>query len=257
MHTGQLLGSGRTADVYALDGSWVLRRYRDSTDTTPELAVMSYLCAFGFPVPRIGPRADGARATDLVLQRLTGPTMAEALLTGALEAAEGGALLAGLLRELHAIPARLSPDPEERILHLDLHPENVMLTDRGPVVIDWSNTVEGPPGLDRAMSALILAQVALDPAFLVAGKGPAAQEAANPAEAAGTATGAPRTPAAPAATGVRSLLTALLTELAADGGVSVADLARARARRAADPRLTEPEAGALDEAVALVRSHVP
>ncbi|MEV5679702.1 aminoglycoside phosphotransferase family protein [Streptomyces sp. NPDC052179] len=250
MHTGQLLGSGRTADVYALDGSWVLRRYRDSTDTTPELAVMSYLCAFGFPVPRIGPRADGARATDLVLQRLTGPTMAEALLTGALEAAEGGALLAGLLRELHAIPARLSPDPEERILHLDLHPENVMLTDRGPVVIDWSNTVEGPPGLDRAMSALILAQVALDPAFPAAGKGTAAQEAA------GTATGAPRTPAAPAATGVRSLLTALLTELAADGGVSVADLARARARRAADPRLTEREAGALDEAVALVRSHV-
>ncbi|MCX4676267.1 aminoglycoside phosphotransferase family protein [Streptomyces sp. NBC_01433] len=261
MHTGQLLGSGRTADVYALDGSWVLRRYRDSTDTTPELAVMSYLCAFGFPVPRIGPPADGARATDLVLQRLTGPTMAEALLTGALEAAEGGALLAGLLRELHAIPARLSPDPEERILHLDLHPENVMLTDRGPVVIDWSNTVEGPPGLDRAMSALILAQVALDPAFPAAGKGTttATVEAEGTEEAEGAATGTSGTPAAPAAgvPDVRSLLTALLTELAADGGVSVADLARARTRRAADPRLTEPEAAALDEAVALVRSHAP
>lgn len=89
MHTGQLLGSGRTADVYALDGSWVLRRYRDRTDTTEELAVMSYVGAFGFPVPRIGPPAEGARPTDLVLQRLTGPTLAEALLAGRLGAAEG------------------------------------------------------------------------------------------------------------------------------------------------------------------------
>ena len=86
MHTGQLLGSGRTADVYALDGSWVLRRYRDRTDTTEELAVMSYVGAFGFPVPRIGPPAEGARPTDLVLQRLTGPTLAEALLAGRLGA---------------------------------------------------------------------------------------------------------------------------------------------------------------------------
>ncbi|NEE60918.1 aminoglycoside phosphotransferase family protein, partial [Streptomyces sp. SID8455] len=58
MHTGQLLGSGRTADVYELDGSWVLRRYRDRSDTTEELAVMSYVGAFGYPVPRIGPPAD-------------------------------------------------------------------------------------------------------------------------------------------------------------------------------------------------------
>ncbi|MEE1738101.1 phosphotransferase [Streptomyces sp. BE147] len=251
MHTGQLLGSGRTADVYALDGSWVLRRYRDSTDATPELAVMSYLCAFGFPVPRIGPPAEGARATDLVLQRLTGPTMAEALSAGTLRAAEGGALLAGLLRELHAVPARLSPDPEEHILHLDLHPENVILTERGPVVIDWSNTAEGPPGLDRAMSALILAQASLAPP-----SAPSTASADSPASPASTAS-----PASPAGAGtaavVRALLTALLGEMAADGGVSVADLTLARTRRAADPRLTEHETAALDEAVALVRSHVP
>ncbi|MCX4963863.1 aminoglycoside phosphotransferase family protein [Streptomyces sp. NBC_00654] len=265
MHTGQLLGSGRTADVYALDGSWVLRRYRDSTDATPELAVMSYLCAFGFPVPRIGPPAKGARATDLVLQRLTGPTMAEALSAGTLRAAEGGALLAGLLRELHAVPARLSPDPEEHILHLDLHPENVILTERGPVVIDWSNTTEGPPGLDRAMSALILAQASLAPASPASPRSPASP--ASPRSPASPASPAsPPSPASPGGAGtgaetpaaaVRALLTALLGEMAADGGVSVADLALARTRRAADPRLTEHETAALDEAVALVRSHVP
>ncbi|RPK94665.1 MULTISPECIES: phosphotransferase [Streptomyces] len=223
MHTGQLLGSGRTADVYALDGSWVLRRYRDRADTTRELAVMSYVGAFGFPVPRIGPPAEGARPTDLVLQRLSGPTLAEALPAGRLGAAEAGALLAGLLRELHAIPPRVSANPEDCVLHLDLRPENVILTQGGAVVIDWSTATEGPPGLDRAMSALALARIALDPA-------------------------------SPAGADVRPLLAALLTELSDDGGVSAADLALARTRQRANPRLTDHERGCLDRAVDLVIS---
>jgi aminoglycoside phosphotransferase (APT) family kinase protein len=49
-----------------------------------------------------------------------------------------------------------------RVLHLDLHPDNVILTYRGPVLIDWRNATEGPPDLDVALSALILAQVAVD-----------------------------------------------------------------------------------------------
>ncbi|CAM5339002.1 phosphotransferase [Streptomyces californicus] len=49
--------------MYALDGSWVLRRYRDRADTTEELAVMAYVGAFGFPVPRIArpPRGPAPR----------------------------------------------------------------------------------------------------------------------------------------------------------------------------------------------------
>lgn len=221
MHIGHLLGSGRTADVYALDESWVLRRYRDGADATAELAVMSYLSASGFPVPRIGPPSDPALPTDLVMQRLTGPTMAEALLAGTLTEAEGGELLARLLRDLHAIPPRLSQDPEDRILHLDLHPENVMLTPQGAVVIDWSTAGEGPPALDRAMSSLILAQVSLDPSFAAGER-------------------------------VRGLLATMLSRLACDGGVPSGALARATARRAADPRLTARESAVLDEAAELV-----
>jgi hypothetical protein len=38
----------------------------------------------------------------------------------------------------------------------------VILTPDGPRVIDWANTEEGDPGLDWGMSAVILAQVAVD-----------------------------------------------------------------------------------------------
>ena len=43
------------------------------------------------------------------------------------------------------------------IAHLDLHPDNVVLTVDGPVVIDWSNAAVGVSGLDAANTWLTLA----------------------------------------------------------------------------------------------------
>ncbi|MFD9600005.1 phosphotransferase [Streptomyces sp. NPDC059970] len=221
MRIGELLGAGRSADVYALDEKWVLRRYRDGMDATHEWTVMSYLSAHGYPVPRLGPRNAEAAPGELVLQRLTGPTMLQSLLSGDLSAAGAGTMLAGLLAELHTVPARLSPHPEDRILHLDLHPDNVMLTDRGPVVIDWSNTREGVPAVDRAMSTLILAQVAVD-----AG--------------------------APASAGARALLDALLPHFSASGGIPDRHLAEAASRRAANPTMSPREVALIGRATSLI-----
>lgn len=39
--------------------------------------------------------------------------------------------------------------------------DNVILTPDGPYVIDGTNAEEGDPGLDRGMSAVILARVAV------------------------------------------------------------------------------------------------
>ena len=46
----------------------------------------------------------------------------------------------------------LSPwaDGGDRIIHLDLHPLNVLMSRRGPVVIDWSNAAPGDPLTDVA-----------------------------------------------------------------------------------------------------------
>jgi len=67
-----------------------------------------------------------------------------------------GQLLATLHERLHVIAA----PPALGIgafLHLDLHPENVLIADGGPVVIDWTNAGAGDPWLDVALTWVILA----------------------------------------------------------------------------------------------------
>ncbi|WP_329024904.1 phosphotransferase [Streptomyces sp. NBC_00690] len=234
MSLGELVGFGRSADVFAIDDRWVLRRYRDGGDATAEALVMRHVAEYGYPVPGVrssegnqGPEAQvvsHATRGELVLQRLSGPTLRKAMRQAAVSADQTGAMLADLLHRLHTIPARVSADPEHRVLHLDLHPDNVMLTPSGPMVIDWRNTEEGHPALDWAMTALILAQVAV---------GPTAE-----------------------ATHGRAVLVSLLQRhdpLIHLGGAHADCLAKARTRRAADPNMDALEVRVLDDAAALVR----
>jgi len=43
------------------------------------------------------------------------------------------------------------------LLHLDLHPMNVLLSPDGPVVIDWTNAARGPAALDAGYSYVLMA----------------------------------------------------------------------------------------------------
>jgi aminoglycoside phosphotransferase (APT) family kinase protein len=152
--------AGRDADVYAIDDQWVLRRYRNGYPVGDEADFMRHVAKYDYPVPAVREVA----GPDMVIQRLNGPTLADAAIAGDLTGAELGEIHADLHRRLHAIPAP-SGTPGRVVVHGDLHPLNVIATDDGPVVIDWRNAEEGTPEFDIAMTAIICAQVALDPAF--------------------------------------------------------------------------------------------
>ncbi|KRV49888.1 hypothetical protein AQ490_19455 [Wenjunlia vitaminophila] len=150
----ELIARGRDADVYALDESRVLRRYRREGPTEQEARLMSHLAACGYPVPKVYE----VTRTDMVLERLTGPTMLEVLSRRPWRVGSLGRTLGRLHDRLHALPApkwlpqRFATPGDDRVLHLDLHPGNVMLTRRGPVVIDWRNAGAGDPAADVAMT---------------------------------------------------------------------------------------------------------
>jgi hypothetical protein len=125
-----------------------------------EARTMDYVRAQGYPVPAVDEISDDG--TDLVIERLFGPSMVAAMTRRPWTIRHQATVLADLHRRLHEIPAPhwLPPAPcgeGDRLLHLDLHPLNVMLTDNGPVVIDWPNAVRGEGPVDVALTWVLMA----------------------------------------------------------------------------------------------------
>lgn len=117
---------------------------------------MRYVRENGYPAPEVI-RVDGP---DLVLERATGSTMRVDLARRPWTLPGHAGLLADLHRRLHLITA---PDwlpaigPGGVVIHLDLHPENVLLHGRDTLVIDWANARAGHWADDVAQTVVILA----------------------------------------------------------------------------------------------------
>lgn len=160
---GPLLGAGRAADVFDIGDGRVLRRNRNGASTETEAAVMTHLHSQRYPVPEVF----GAEGPDLIMERIDGPTMLEAFGRHPWRLRSFAAMLARLIDELSAIPL---PDvdlltastPGSVIVHGDLHPDNVMLSPNGPIVIDWPNARAGLPGADLASTWVLVATSRID-----------------------------------------------------------------------------------------------
>ena len=158
-----------------------------------EAEIMRYVRSRGYPVPAI----HAVSGPDMVMDRVDGPTMLKDLGSRPWMVWRHARLLARLHRRLHTIaapewvpafaahpafagdgtgphlpdPGRPHPPtpsplrwrgevyetPGETVLHLDLHPDNVILSRRGPVVIDWRNSRRGEGAIDVATTWLIMA----------------------------------------------------------------------------------------------------
>jgi aminoglycoside phosphotransferase (APT) family kinase protein len=147
---GPKLAEGRDSEIFEHGPGLVLRRTFDGRSLVHEAEVMRHARAHGYPVPEVHDAGEGW----LVMERVDGPTMLETATRPPFRLRRWALVLADLHRRLHEIPAPawLPPArlPGDRVLHLDLHPLNVLLSDRGPVVIDWSNARRGDPALDLA-----------------------------------------------------------------------------------------------------------
>jgi aminoglycoside phosphotransferase (APT) family kinase protein len=117
---------------------------------------MAHARAHGYPVPRVYQWT----STDMVMDRLDGPSMLADLVRRPWRLVRHARTLAELHRRLRAIPAPADlPAPlgeGERLVHLDLHPGNVVLTASGPMVIDWPNAGRGDGLADVATTWVIL-----------------------------------------------------------------------------------------------------
>jgi len=190
-----------TGNLYAWGEGQILKLYGEDTPTdfVEWLGkVERTLYAAGLPVPAVGELIEIDGHLGQIYERIEGDSMAEALL-GMPEVDPAAVVrLAHTFAEVHAqihacrdiegeVPsqrqqlptvihrmAALPSDLKEatlrafdkmpdgdRLCHGDFHPYNVLMSPRGPVVIDWNNSHIGNPLEDVARSALMLSGVSL------------------------------------------------------------------------------------------------
>jgi tRNA A-37 threonylcarbamoyl transferase component Bud32 len=154
---GRLLASGRDGDIFEYAPGLVLRRTKNGRVIEREAQTMAYAREHGYPVPQIHEvRAGG---TEIVMERIEGPMMMDAMMRKPWLMGHYARALADLHDRLHVIPAPdWLPDLDggDRLVHMDLHPMNVMLAPSGPIVIDWTNASRGLALTDIAVTIVLL-----------------------------------------------------------------------------------------------------
>lgn len=124
-----------------------------------EARVMEHARAQAYPVPAVTElSADG---TDLIMERVDGPVMLDEVSRRPWTLGTHAATLARLHQQLHTIQAptdlALVGENGAQLLHLDLHPLNVILSSAGPMVIDWTNAARGAGDVDVALTWALMA----------------------------------------------------------------------------------------------------
>jgi Ser/Thr protein kinase RdoA (MazF antagonist) len=197
MERGALIGQGRTAEIYAWGEGQVIKLYR--TEMAQEWAerearVGRIAAAAGLQVPSIGDTIVVDGRPGILYERVDGLSMLEQLVRRPWQYAALARQFAGLHAAMHRCSSpellplradyggrvryapRLSDAAKEGLLqaldrlpdgdaicHGDFHPDNVILSARGPLVIDWMTALRGDPAADVARTVLIFRVSPLPP----------------------------------------------------------------------------------------------
>lgn len=190
MKKGSLIGTGRTAEIYAWGDDRVVKLFMEWCPQIwieNEERLSRIIYESGLPVPAVDGIIDVEGRTGIIYERIEGVSMLDEM-----ESNHNGCLRnAEILAELHAsihsreisdIPSLhetiasdicrvniITNEDRTRILHVlnqlndgtalchyDYHPGNIIMSPRGPVIIDWMTARHGNPHADVVRTLLIL-----------------------------------------------------------------------------------------------------
>jgi uncharacterized protein (TIGR02172 family) len=194
---GKPFAHGRTADVYDWADGEVLKLYRSeySTDIIEqERAVSEIVNRAGIPSPEVGDIVEVEGRYGIVFERIAGLSMLHAISRSPWLTVRYAKMLAGLQARLHEVggPKDL-PSQRERLArkirlagkrldeatiakalvildslpdgsslcHGDFHPDNILMTSSGPVIIDCVDVGRGNPVCDVARTSILVNMAAI------------------------------------------------------------------------------------------------
>ena len=182
---------GHTAEVYKWKEGCILKLFRECFPLNAiehEARVTRLVCQAGLSVPAVGEITEINGRYGLVYERVSGRPMLYTIAARPWTFSRYARLLAELQVEIHRIEAVpglpsqhqklreniqavdilplelrktalkvLEDLPEgNQLCHGDFHPDNVLITEKGPVIIDWIDATNGNPLADVARSSLLM-----------------------------------------------------------------------------------------------------
>lgn len=196
---GAPIGEGRTAEIYAWGEQQVLKLFHAHIPEDwifYEGRVARLACEAGVNAPAVSPdivEVDSRKG--LVYERVNGVSMLRRLTEQPWLIGRMARLMAELHAEMHRAASTELPSQTERlrrdiqnaphlaqaakakiityldalpagntVCHGDFHPDNIVLTANGAVILDWMNAARGNPLGDVARTSLLLRSAVLPPA---------------------------------------------------------------------------------------------
>ncbi len=190
LEKGERIGQGRPAEVFAWGADLVVKLYREGwprTEIEQEAHLMRLVHAAGLPVCRVLDTVELEGRTGIIMERIQGISMQKIIEASPMRFVSLAPLLGQLHARIHSVPGAGFPSQQERmqrrtlsstvlaeevrqrvidaiaelpsgdsLCHGDLHPDNVMMTLKGPMIIDWCQATQGNPLADVANTLVLL-----------------------------------------------------------------------------------------------------
>jgi len=195
--TRRLLGRGRSADVFEWHGGHALKLYHPgwpaaSAEKEYQIATAAHAAGAAAPAVVGVMQVEGRRG--VVYERLDGPSLLNHTTAKPWTVFASSRLMARLHAQMHTcrpvgLPSQrrrlqerisaahglstglkrvaltaLDQLPDDTVLcHGDYHPDNILLSARGPVIIDWVEATCGHPLADVARTTLMMRHASVPP----------------------------------------------------------------------------------------------
>ncbi|WP_018609249.1 phosphotransferase family protein [Uliginosibacterium gangwonense] len=191
----QRIAQGRTAEIFAWDESRILKLYFQHFPpqvVSHEAHINRLLASSRLPMPHLHEEVVVDGRHGLIFDRVEGPTCLHRLTKAPWQVAtiihdmvklqqeinqrtappELPSLNEYLRKNIRRAPLLSETERKHILLHLDqlpagntlchfdFHPDQIIMTARGPMVIDWPNAVRGSPVADLARTWIMLAMSA-------------------------------------------------------------------------------------------------
>ena len=194
-----MIARGRTAEIFEWKDSQILKVYLEgfpSANVGREAQTSMAVHKAGLPVPAMEGIVEVDGRLGIVFERIEGPSMLAVLISKPWQIFRLARMLAELLTQMHSceipeLPSQrdmlegdirrsaVLPTPtkeaalkaleqlpgDNAVCHGDFHPDNIIMSTRGPIIIDWMTATQGNPLADVARTWMLL-RLAEVPSFI-------------------------------------------------------------------------------------------